>query len=274
MSMAAKAIGSEELEKKFNDALECLERHNSVAFAASLVSRPPPWLDMRCVCGIQADPFDSLLAVPLMHFCLRCDLYIFGPPSLSSVVVVFGRPLVSQFDLQLPARYRCLLSTCLVQASLGCVSTSARWRRLEVFGGTSPRSLQGQGAGIVPATVGRGARQANDSTRMCASYLACATERAFGGAGSAARFRPRSAAALTSSCDTSAATYVGVHGPERPATPLRPGSKKDAEQREPLLISSSSLVSPRPLDESPAALRNFVHLSKLRLSHHPAIPFR
>lgn len=38
MSMAAKAIGSEELEKKFNDSLECLERHNSVAFAASLVS--------------------------------------------------------------------------------------------------------------------------------------------------------------------------------------------------------------------------------------------
>ncbi|ORY47189.1 rRNA-processing arch domain-domain-containing protein, partial [Leucosporidium creatinivorum] len=36
MSMAAKAIGSEELEKKFNDSLECLERHNSVAFAASL----------------------------------------------------------------------------------------------------------------------------------------------------------------------------------------------------------------------------------------------
>ncbi|SCV73573.1 BQ2448_7499 [Microbotryum intermedium] len=36
MSMAAKAIGSEELEKKFLDALTCLERSNSVAFAASL----------------------------------------------------------------------------------------------------------------------------------------------------------------------------------------------------------------------------------------------
>ncbi|GAA5881752.1 hypothetical protein JCM16303_006439 [Sporobolomyces ruberrimus] len=36
MSMAAKAIGSEELEKKFNDSLECLERQSSVAFAASL----------------------------------------------------------------------------------------------------------------------------------------------------------------------------------------------------------------------------------------------
>ncbi|SGZ02266.1 BQ5605_C033g11199 [Microbotryum silenes-dioicae] len=36
MSMAAKAIGSEELEKKFLDALACLERSNSVAFAASL----------------------------------------------------------------------------------------------------------------------------------------------------------------------------------------------------------------------------------------------
>ncbi|BGP51272.1 ATP-dependent RNA helicase mtr4 [Rhodotorula kratochvilovae] len=36
MSMAAKAIGSEELEKKFNDALACLERPSSVAFAASL----------------------------------------------------------------------------------------------------------------------------------------------------------------------------------------------------------------------------------------------
>lgn len=34
---AAKAIGSEELEQKFNDALGKLERHNSVAFAASLV---------------------------------------------------------------------------------------------------------------------------------------------------------------------------------------------------------------------------------------------
>ncbi|BGP19510.1 hypothetical protein JCM10213_006330 [Rhodosporidiobolus nylandii] len=36
MSMAAKAIGSEELEKKFNDSLACLERPTSVAFAASL----------------------------------------------------------------------------------------------------------------------------------------------------------------------------------------------------------------------------------------------
>ncbi|CEQ40954.1 SPOSA6832_02632, partial [Sporobolomyces salmonicolor] len=36
MSMAAKAIGSEELEKKFNDSLACLERPSSVAFAASL----------------------------------------------------------------------------------------------------------------------------------------------------------------------------------------------------------------------------------------------
>ncbi|GAA5899914.1 ATP-dependent RNA helicase MTR4 [Sporobolomyces salmoneus] len=36
MSMAAKAIGSEELEKKFNDSMACLERQSSVAFAASL----------------------------------------------------------------------------------------------------------------------------------------------------------------------------------------------------------------------------------------------
>lgn len=36
MSMAARAIGSEELEKKFNDSLKCLERQSSVAFAASL----------------------------------------------------------------------------------------------------------------------------------------------------------------------------------------------------------------------------------------------
>lgn len=34
---AAKAIGSEELEKKFLDSLACLERQSSVAFAASLV---------------------------------------------------------------------------------------------------------------------------------------------------------------------------------------------------------------------------------------------
>lgn len=38
MAMAAKAIGSDELEKKFNDSLACLERQSSVAFAASLVS--------------------------------------------------------------------------------------------------------------------------------------------------------------------------------------------------------------------------------------------
>ena len=38
LSTAAKAIGSEELEKKFNDSLACLERPSSVAFAASLVS--------------------------------------------------------------------------------------------------------------------------------------------------------------------------------------------------------------------------------------------
>uniref|UniRef100_A0A0K3CKK7 BY PROTMAP: gi/647394422/emb/CDR35651.1/ RHTO0S01e04082g1_1 [Rhodosporidium toruloides] n=1 Tax=Rhodotorula toruloides TaxID=5286 RepID=A0A0K3CKK7_RHOTO len=37
MSMAAKAIGSEELQDKFNKALACLERPSSVAFAASLV---------------------------------------------------------------------------------------------------------------------------------------------------------------------------------------------------------------------------------------------
>lgn len=37
---AAKAIGSEELEEKFNAALACLERPSSVAFAASLVRRP------------------------------------------------------------------------------------------------------------------------------------------------------------------------------------------------------------------------------------------
>ncbi|GAA5943318.1 hypothetical protein JCM3775_002617 [Rhodotorula graminis] len=36
MSMAAKAIGSEELEEKFNASLACLERPSSVAFAASL----------------------------------------------------------------------------------------------------------------------------------------------------------------------------------------------------------------------------------------------
>ncbi|GAA5942156.1 ATP-dependent RNA helicase MTR4 [Sporobolomyces koalae] len=36
MSMAAKAIGSEELEKKFVDSMACLERQSSVAFAASL----------------------------------------------------------------------------------------------------------------------------------------------------------------------------------------------------------------------------------------------
>lgn len=36
MAMAAKAIGSDELEKKFNDSLACLERQSSVAFAASL----------------------------------------------------------------------------------------------------------------------------------------------------------------------------------------------------------------------------------------------
>ncbi|KAM0755249.1 antiviral helicase [Meredithblackwellia eburnea MCA 4105] len=36
MSMAAKAIGSEELENKFNESLKCLERQSSVAFAASL----------------------------------------------------------------------------------------------------------------------------------------------------------------------------------------------------------------------------------------------
>ena len=35
---AARAIGSEELEQKFNDSLKCLERQSSVAFAASLVS--------------------------------------------------------------------------------------------------------------------------------------------------------------------------------------------------------------------------------------------
>ncbi len=37
MALAAKAIGSEELEQKFNDALGKLERQSSVAFAASLV---------------------------------------------------------------------------------------------------------------------------------------------------------------------------------------------------------------------------------------------
>jgi ATP-dependent RNA helicase DOB1 len=36
MALAAKAIGSEELEQKFNDALGKLERQSSVAFAASL----------------------------------------------------------------------------------------------------------------------------------------------------------------------------------------------------------------------------------------------
>lgn len=36
--LAARAIGSDELEQKFNDSLKCLERPNSVAFAASLVS--------------------------------------------------------------------------------------------------------------------------------------------------------------------------------------------------------------------------------------------
>lgn len=41
MSMAGRAIGSEELEKKFNDALVCLERPSSVAFAASLVRLAP-----------------------------------------------------------------------------------------------------------------------------------------------------------------------------------------------------------------------------------------
>lgn len=35
-AIAARAIGSEELEKKFNDSLKCLERQSSVAFAASL----------------------------------------------------------------------------------------------------------------------------------------------------------------------------------------------------------------------------------------------
>lgn len=34
---AARAIGSEELENKFNESLKCLERQSSVAFAASLV---------------------------------------------------------------------------------------------------------------------------------------------------------------------------------------------------------------------------------------------
>jgi len=33
---AAKAIGSEELEKKFTESMACLERQSSVAFAASL----------------------------------------------------------------------------------------------------------------------------------------------------------------------------------------------------------------------------------------------
>lgn len=36
MAMAAKVIGSEELEAKFNDSLKVLERQSSVAFAASL----------------------------------------------------------------------------------------------------------------------------------------------------------------------------------------------------------------------------------------------
>ncbi|GAA5841393.1 hypothetical protein JCM5353_007119 [Sporobolomyces roseus] len=36
MAMAAKAIGSEELEKKFTESMACLERQSSVAFAASL----------------------------------------------------------------------------------------------------------------------------------------------------------------------------------------------------------------------------------------------
>ncbi|KAL8278381.1 hypothetical protein RQP46_009273 [Phenoliferia psychrophenolica] len=36
MAMAARAIGSEELENKFEESLKCLERQSSVAFAASL----------------------------------------------------------------------------------------------------------------------------------------------------------------------------------------------------------------------------------------------
>jgi N-dimethylarginine dimethylaminohydrolase len=50
--IAAKAIGSEELEKKFNDALECLERPNSVAFAASLVGAI---LHLRVTLNVVAD---------------------------------------------------------------------------------------------------------------------------------------------------------------------------------------------------------------------------
>ena len=36
MAMAAKAIGNDELETKFNKSLEALERPSSVVFSASL----------------------------------------------------------------------------------------------------------------------------------------------------------------------------------------------------------------------------------------------
>ena len=117
LSTAAKAIGSEELEKKFNDSLACLERPSSVAFAASLVSSPRN-VFARLEPNAEAVPFfstferrsalDFFLAYLLGTLCLAsmCTFY----PCICSKQNIFATSLpvypktVSKNSRQ--ARYR------------------------------------------------------------------------------------------------------------------------------------------------------------------------